>query len=41
MRDCLIFLSFGYNIVFINAPSEIAKLNHLLKAIVWLYSCMV
>lgn len=32
MRDCLI-LSFGYYIVFINATSEIAKLNHVLKAI--------
>lgn len=41
MRDSLISLPFGYNIVFINAPSDIAKLNHLLKAIVWPYSCMV
>lgn len=33
MKDCPIFLSFGYCIVFINATSEIAKLNHVLKVI--------
>lgn len=33
MRDCLVFLSFRYYIVFINATSDIAKLNHILKAI--------
>lgn len=33
LRDGLIFLSLGYYIVFINATSEIAKLNHILKAI--------
>lgn len=32
-RNCLIFLSSGYYIVFINATPEIAKLNHILKAI--------
>lgn len=33
IKDCPIFLSFGYCIVFINTTSEIAILNHVLKVI--------
>lgn len=34
LRDCFIFLLFGYYIVFINVISEIVKLNYRLKVIV-------